>query len=368
MFRLWNVCRICPNKSITIELNNHGFLAPVVDEERCNKCGLCSIVCYKFLSDDANKEHSFEGKRVLAAIDNNKTELLTVSSGGVANRLSSTLFAEGYDVCGVVFDPHTNICKHIRAENIDDLELFKGSKYLQSNTYNAFSNLRGNKKNLVLGTPCQIYGLRKYIQKKNIEQNFILVDLFCRGVPTSFLWRAYKEYIQRVFGLGEFRSVNFKDKSISWHKFLIKIVDDTGKLYLKSVYEDLFYSFFLKNSCFSEACYDCKLRHEGVYSDIRLGDFWGEKYYSHDEGVSLVVLSTPRGEKIWESIKNSFYSEECNVEDIFKSQRFNKFPKHAKYDQILSRLSDGEKLEIIHNMVELNTEKFYKPSVNLAQK
>jgi coenzyme F420-reducing hydrogenase beta subunit len=351
---------ICPNKSITIVHNHHGFFVPIINGDACNKCGICLTVCYKYLSDDANRKYNFDGKKVFAAIDNDRNELSTVTSGGVANRFAFNLFEEGYNVCGVVFDPRTNICKHTVAEHINDLGLFKKSKYLQSNSYEAFSNLDEKKKNLVFGTPCQIYGLRNFIQKKNIEQNFILVDVFCRGVPTSLLWRSYKEYIQRVYKLGEFRLVNFKDKSISWHNFSIRIVDDFGKLYLKSVYEDLFYSFYLKNACLNEACYDCKLRHEGIYSDVRLGDFWGEKFNSYDKGVSLVVVSTKRGEELWERIKKYFYSEECNVEDIFKSQRFNKYPKHLKYDEILSSLADGEKLEIVHKITGLDTEKFYK--------
>jgi coenzyme F420-reducing hydrogenase beta subunit len=349
---------ICPMNSITIEQDDFGFYTPIIDDT-CIDCGLCTEICYKYLTDDENDEHNFNNKKVLAAIDKDHNELSTVTSGGVANRLATTMFGKGYNVCGVTFDPKNNICKHINAKNKNDIEQFKRSKYLNSYTVDAFSELDGKKKSIVFGTPCQIFGLRKYIQKVNIEEGFILVDVFCRGVPSNFLWRSYKEYIQRVFGLREFTSVNFRDKTESWHKFSMSIIDEYGKQYKETVYKDLFFSFYLKNSCFNEACYDCKLRHEGVYSDIRLGDFWGEKYYEHDEGVSLVVISTQRGEEVWEQIKELFYSEDCDVQEIFKSQRFKKFPLHPKYHEILSLLAAGEKLEEIHKQIGLDIERFY---------
>lgn len=352
---------ICPTQSISLERNENGFITPIIDDS-CIDCGKCLSVCYKYLSDDQNRKQNFGSAKVFAAIEKNKAELESVTSGGVANRLAIDSFERGIDVCGVVFNPDDDTCQHIIVNTSDDLEKIKKSKYLQSYTYDAFSSLVDSNKTIVFGTPCQIFGLRKYIQKNKIEQNFILVDVFCRGVPSYNLWTSYKQYIQRVFGLGEFQDVNFKDKSEGWHKFSIVIVDENKKVYKGLVYEDLFYSFYLKNACFSESCYDCKFRHEGIYSDIRLGDFWGEKYYSHDEGVSLCVLATKRGEETFDLVKNQFITEECKVEDIFKSQRFNKYPLHPKYHEILSLLRSGEKLEVINKCTGLISEKFYSPT------
>jgi len=352
---------ICPTQSIRIERNENGFYTPIIDDS-CIDCGKCLSVCYKYLSDDENRKFNFDSTKVFAAIEKNQAELESVTSGGVANRLAIVSFDRGVDVCGVVFDPLNDTCKHIIVNTRNDLEKIKKSKYLQSYTYDAFSSLDISKRTIIFGTPCQIFGLRKYIQQKKIEENFILVDVFCRGVPSFLLWISYKQYIQRVFGLGEFRLVNFRDKSDGWHKFSLSIFDENKKAYKGLVYKDLFYSFFLKNACFAEPCYDCKLRHEGIYSDIRLGDFWGEKYYSHDEGVSLCVLATKRGVETWESVKTFFDIEECKVEDIFKSQRFNKFPQHPKYHEILSLLRSGEKLEVVNECTGLINENFYSPA------
>jgi len=350
----------CPQKCISMKLNKFGFYSPIIDESECIECGACTDVCYKFLSLDNNNSSAFEGKRIVAAIDKDKKELSTVSSGGVGNRLAIHFFEKGYNVCGVVFDPLKDVCEHIIALNRKNLERFKTSKYIQSYTFNAFSNFDKSKKHVVFGTPCQIFGLRKYLQGEEMEDKFILVDFFCRGTPSLLLWKAYKSFIQRKFRLGDFKRVNFRNKSLGWHKFSMQIFDKNGKEYSEIVYDDLFWSFYLKNTCFNEACYDCALRHDAVYSDIRLGDFWGEKYYNHDEGVSLVILCTKRGEKTWEDIRQYFYEEECLTQDILKSQRFNKYPKYEKYNEVMNFLVNGEKLEDIHSELGLNKQGFYK--------
>lgn len=187
-----------------------------------------------------------------------------------------------------------------------------------------------------------------------------MVDFFCRGVPSIFLWKAYKSFVQRKFSIGDFKSVNFKDKFLGWHKFSMQILDTEGNRYSETVYDDLFWSFYLKNTCLNEACYDCPFRHNSVYSDIRVGDFWGEKYYHHDEGVSIVVICSERGKKAWKKVRGYFSEEKCYPQDILHSQRFNKFPKHEKYDKIIESLCKGENLEDIYLKFCLDKQGFYK--------
>lgn len=351
---------VCPEKCITIQLSLSGFWAPNVDEARCIDCGECTTVCYKQLAADADAISPFDGKRVVAAIDREPKELVTVSSGGVANRLAAHFFEKRYHIYGVVFDPSVDECKHIIAQNEEDLLRFKTSKYVQSYTPDAFASIGTPGKHMIFGTPCQIYGVRRYLQKEGIEDRYTLVDFFCRGIPSLLLWKAYKDYVQRTFGLGDIVEVNFKDKSYGWHKFSMRIVDSFGKVYSRSVYEDLFYSFFLKNSCFSEACYGCRLRHDAIFSDIRLGDFWGEKHYHQDEGVSLIVLCTEVGAAAWGEVSEHFFVEAGATEEIFLSQRFNKYPIYPRRDELLSLLTRGVKLEEIHSLLGLDVKGFYK--------
>ncbi|MDR0682282.1 MAG: Coenzyme F420 hydrogenase/dehydrogenase, beta subunit C-terminal domain, partial [Dysgonamonadaceae bacterium] len=287
----------CPHNAIVFSHNNEGFLKPTVDNVKCTDCGICTKVCYKYLEEKKPFANTFENKPVYAAWSKNRATVLSSSSGGVGFELTSYYFEQGYNICGCIFDAPNDCCKHIIVRSEDGLEAIKTSKYLQSNTVGAFSQFKKSEKQVVIGTPCQIYGLRKWIQLKKWEENFILVDFFCHGTPSFNLWKKYKEYISKNYNLNsKFESVNFRKKNpeSKWHKNAISIRDFSGKQFEKgrAFAEDLFFKFFLNNSCLSESCYNCVLRLDHCAADIRIADFWGSKYAGNDDGVSLVITNT----------------------------------------------------------------------------
>jgi coenzyme F420-reducing hydrogenase beta subunit len=273
-----SACAItCTQSAIKMITNANGFYTPVLDENFCTSCGLCKSVCYKYLDDTRiTPQASFLGKKVISVLNNYFEQMHTVSTAGVATQLAKYYFNQEYNVCGVAFDPKTDKCEHIIVQNENDITKLKGSKYLQSSCVDAFLDIfHDSKKSLIFGTPCQIYGLRQLMIQKKIEDKFILVDLFCAGVPSLNLWVRYKDFLCRIFKLANIQDVNFRDKNQGWHKYSIKITDENKVEYRQNLLYDLFFSFFLKKTCFSKACYSCKLRHDATYSDIRLGDFWG---------------------------------------------------------------------------------------------
>jgi len=337
----------CPLDCIELRENENGFISPFVDNDCCSHCGGCKESCYMYLdTSSVIPKSSFEGKRVLAVINNYFDQMKTVTSAGVASRLASYYLDEGYNVCGAVLDLERNECRHILASDKEEIRTLKGSKYLQSHTIKAFiRTINSDKPAIVFGTPCQIYGLRKEIERRRIEDRFILVDLFCRGIPTRHLWTCYKSYIQRHFDLSDFMFVNFRDKSVGWHRFGMRIIDTDGVEYFQTVYNDLFYFFYLGNLALGPACYNCKFRHDLSLADIRLGDFWGPKYMNYDDGVSLVVLLTRKGEEVWNSVEPMLRYEDCITEDIFESQKIGKIPLSDHYEETLSSLRCGDNLE-----------------------
>lgn len=357
-----SACAIaCPFDAIKIELSIEGFYEPILDDEKCTHCGLCKEVCYKYLSDkDINPGEVYKEKKIVAVLNNFTEQLHTVATAGIATKLAKQFFLNNYYVCGVSFNPQEDVCKHFILKSENDIERAKGSKYLQSYCYSAFSELfKEKKKTIVFGLPCQIFGLRKLIRQKGIEDQFVLVDFYCAGVPTLNLWVQYKDFISRIFSLGELETVNFRDKTQGWHKFSIELKDKNGQKYRQNLYNDMFYSFYLKKVCLNKPCYDCQLRHNLISSDIRLGDFWGRKYQKFDDGVELMVIITKKGEETWESIKNAFRYEYAEIKDVLASQKFNKMPIPIVYDGVIDALSKKEKLEVIHSKYDINN-KGYK--------
>lgn len=347
---------VCPHNAINITFNKEGFIIPAIDKTKCTNCGLCKKVCYKYFdARTITPKEDYKNKKVIAVLNNYYEEMHTVSSAGVASQLAKYYYNNGFNVCGVVFNPETNICKHKIAESENDIRSFKGSKYLQSFNYDAFNEIANSaKKSIIFGTPCQIYGLKKVAEIKKTEDRYIFIDLFCAGVPSFNLWKKYKSFLSRNFGLEKIKSVNFRDKTQGWHKFSIKVSDNNNNNYRQNLFNDLFYSFFLKKTCLNIPCYSCLLRHHSAFADIRLGDFWGDKYKIYDDGIGLTVLLTEKGEKAWDKIKTSCRYEECNSSDIFDSQKIDKIKIPKNHKEIIKALASEESLESINAKYEIN--------------
>ena len=348
------VCRTsCPHDAISFGLDGDGFYRPTVDSNRCTDCGICTRVCYKYLESKQPFENAFKEKPVYGAWSKNIETVKASSSGGVGYELTTHFFRQGYKVCGCVFDAPNDACKHIIAESASDLEAIRTSKYLQSNTVDAFAQFRKGEKYLVIGTPCQIYGLRKWIEINGWEENFLLVDFFCHGTPSFNLWEKYKEYLSDRHGLQKsLNNVNFRGKNpeSKWHSYAISIRDFKGKTYEqnKAFSKDLFFRLFLNNSCLNEACYECKLRLDHCASDIRIADFWGRKYAANEWGVSMVITNTSKGSHAFESIKSGLVTELCTFADLRNSQGTRFFASNKKRAAVLNELRGEKSLELIY--------------------
>ena len=344
----------CQQEAITFDYDEDGFYKPTVNEGKCTDCGICCKVCYKFLDEKISFENAFKNKSFYAAWSKDENTVITSSSGGVGYELTSYYYKSGYKICGVIFDAPNDVCKHIITKSKEDIEAIKTSKYLQSYTIEAFSQFKKSEKYVVVGTPCQIYGLRQWIKLKRWESNFILIDFFCHGTPSFHLWQKYKGYIGEKFQLNsKWKSVNFRKKNLEskWHKNAISIQDSSNKKFEKNqaFSEDLFFKFFLNNSCLNETCYSCKLRLDYCASDIRIGDFWGPKYAANNDGVSLVIINTSKGENVWEEIKNKLLIEKCTFDDLELSQSTRFFQMHPQRTAILKALQGNKLLDKIYD-------------------
>jgi coenzyme F420-reducing hydrogenase beta subunit len=350
----------CPQNAISFDRNANGFYAPAIMSERCADCGICTKVCYKYLQIKEPFENIFKEKSVYGAWSKNNETVKTATSGGIGFELTTHFSDKGYKTCGCIFDVSNDDCKHIIAQTCEDLDTIKTSKYLQSSTVEAFSQFKKDEKYLVIGTPCQIYGLRKYIQIKKWEDNFILVDFFCHGTPSFNLWKKYGEYIKKTKKLDRFAAVNFRAKNLEskWHSYAISIRDSSGRKFVqnRAFSEDLFFKFFLNESCLNDSCYQCKLRLDHCAADIRIADFWGTKYDRNEWGVSLVITNTKRGECVFDEIKDKLVVENCTFQDLQNSQGKRFIMPNKKRDIVLKELQSGKSLKkyirkILHSQI-----------------
>jgi len=308
---------ICPKNIITVKLNQDGFYQPqLCDDHSCTQCGLCLSVCA--YSSDTLLDLDNCNVTGYAAWSNDRLIRSKCSSGGLSFELGAHLIKLGYKACGVKYDPTVGRAEHFIATDVETYASSIGSKYIQSYTIPGFSQLNRNDKFFVTGTPCQIDSLRRYIRRYKIEHNYVLMDFFCHGVPSMNLWRKYTAMVSDQIGRISFAS--WRNKQAGWHNSWVMGIDGARKAapqnwdadaphleskagsheYLSPKSNgDLFYSFFLDNTCLGKACYDkCKYKIDRSAADIRVGDLWGKKYKMNAEGVSGVLVFTDRGRAV----------------------------------------------------------------------
>ena len=318
---------ICAKKAITMQLDGNGFYRPEIDAVLCNDCGLCTTTCYKFDVDvKLTGKNQLEEKKLYAAWAKDDEVIRETTSGGIGDILAHAIYRNGYKVVGVVYNIDKDRAEHRIANNEDDLIRFRGSKYIQSYTFDAFKEIVANCRNekyAVFGTPCQIYALSKMAEKRHARENFVLIDIYCHGCPSIHSWHKYLSEIKRRCGRTSFDSISFRSKKKGWGVYCVEAIGDNKTVYLSKRGKDQFYELFFSDYVLNDSCYDCKFRSSLEYCDIRLGDFWGKKFIGNHKGVSAVTLCTNKGASLFGEISGIDY-QEFDIAEFLPNQGWNK--------------------------------------------
>lgn len=285
---------VCPKACIKFETDLDGYYVAQVDIERCVKCGICKKVCPKFADfQDAGKipEKLYCGKNKDAEVQYKS------SSGGIATSLAEAALEEGYTVYGAWLDIEHRLLKHIAIRNKEDLALIRGSKYLQSYTVDAMRQIADEDKVLYIGTPCQIYALRRMYPDKDM----LLVDFRCAGTPGYNLVNKYIDYLETLNSSG-IKSINFRSKRRSWHIWGVEAEFNDGSTHFKDKHHDLFGKAFSRyHEGVHDVCRSCSFVNQS-YADIRVEDAWHlmnqVSKTDYKRGFSQIAVFTENGKKL----------------------------------------------------------------------
>ena len=286
---------ICPHNCISMYYDEEGFLYPKVDIEKCIDCHLCEKICpLKKPLQSIRKPLDIK-----AAINENEAIRLQSSSGGIFSLLADYVLDSGGVVIGASYTEDWNV-EHIVVSSKTELKQLRGSKYVQSQTKNIFKQvlklLLEGKLVLFSGTPCQISGLKSFLNKE--YDNLITIEIFCHGVPSTLV---YKKYIKEICKGEPISHVNMRAKPEGWKQYHFAINN-----YSVSWRNDLYMKAFVENLTLRPSCYNCKHKDGRSGSDIGLGDFWGvkakHKELDDDKGLSLIFLYSEKGKSILEKI------------------------------------------------------------------
>ena len=272
---------ICPHNAITMKYDDIGGYSKSINHEKCVNCRQCESVCPDIYDYSTELSKDF----IYSAVCKDKEVLKNSSSGGVAYVMAKEAIENGWSVCGVTYNSQKECAEHIVVENIENLKRIQGSKYLQSACEPAFREIIAKDSAIIFGTPCQISGIDAVLKKKKVRDRFILVDIFCHGVPSQLLWKQHLKYLRDSHKIDDNPEVRFREGK----EFIITI----GK-YKAWYNEDAFYTYFLRGWLNNESCYHCNYRRSSV-ADIRLGDCLLDKYHTLSYSPSCIIANTERG-------------------------------------------------------------------------
>lgn len=340
---------VCPRDAITIRLNGDGFYRPYLNTGKCIDCGMCVKVCYKFDSDVKVTSVEEENRITVKSAQYKQNKLLEkVTSGGVADALAKELIKQGYTCIGVTYNDDNHRAEHIVAHTEWETDAFRGSKYIQSYSFEAFKTLVKDiqtEKFAIFGLPCHIYAAHKFLTLRRKRENCILIDLFCHGCPSMLVWNKYEQTIKQKVDNKKFDDVKFRSKVKGWGTFVVVVVVEEVKAFISSPKHDEFYSLFFSDHVLNDACSNCKLRSTMEYTDIRLGDFWGKRFLSDRNGVSAVAITSEMGMSAFNAIKNLFKTEDSCMSEVIAKQSYGKVytPNMELRKMMLDGLRDSNK-------------------------
>lgn len=356
---------ICPKQCITMKIDDEGFWYPDIDKNKCINCNLCEKVC-----PIINPVKRADSKKIAYA-GMNKDEQIKIksSSGGIFSILAEYIIKNNGVVYGAGFDEDFNI-KHKRILYNTDLDLLRGSKYVQSSIGDIYkqvkNDLESNMLVLFTGTPCQVEGLRSYLKKE--YANLITMDFICHGVPSPLVWKKYLEEIKKS-KQENIKNIYFRNKDIGWKVFSLKIIFDE-KIYSNNLNNDLFMKGFLQDVYLRPSCYSCKFKKINRISDITVADFWGIENIlpkmDDDKGTSLIVVHSEKGKQLFDKLSEKMILNEVDLNEAIKynPSMISSVKYNEKRNSFFAELNSGKILtDLIRKYTKISFEKQAKNKI-----
>ncbi len=338
---------ICPKHCIEMLPDEEGFLYPKVRESECIGCNACDKVC------PVLNHRTIEGKSPdsYALRSKDKDNLMKSTSGGFTLPLAEYVFSKGGKIWGAVFDKKFRVHHVCFGADGEDFRRTRGSKYVQSDLGNCFSeikkDLKGGKIVCFIGTTCQVYGLHHFLGKE--YDNLITVDLVCHGTPSPKLWQKYLDHQKNKYK-SEIRRINFRNKTYGYHCGTMLIEFENGKKYTGSARVDYMLKSFFREISSRPSCYECHFKDLNRVSDFTIFDCWhitdlvpGVK--DDDKGYTNLFVHSEKGRKVLDEISGRYDIYPTDTEkaiDLDGIMVRGRAKKHPRRDEFFSDIDDHD--------------------------
>jgi acetyltransferase-like isoleucine patch superfamily enzyme/coenzyme F420-reducing hydrogenase beta subunit len=311
---------ICDQKAIALEIDMEGFWYPKVNPDLCIDCGSCERTCPELHVEELKADHA-EVPITLASYHKDNDIRRESTSGGLFSALANSIYDEGGYVGGSIYAEDFS-SKQFISNNREDLLRIRGSKHAQSDMTTVFKRIKSlldsGEKILMCGTPCQMAGLRLFLNKD--YESLFVIDFICLGINSPKIFRKYLESLERGFK-AKAVSVQAKNKDLGWRSLSNKIIFANNKVYLREGRKDDFIRGYITMHCISRpSCFECKYKGFPRLSDITLGDFWGienvDKTMDDNMGTSAVLINTQKGIDLFDSIREKIVTKEVALSAV----------------------------------------------------
>lgn len=300
---------ICPVSSISMVENRKGFLEPQINEILCIHCGKCVEVCPS-LNKKENSNWRSPKKYAFAA---SKALRSKSSSGGAFSLLAEHVLNKDGLVAGAAYMDDNISVHHILIDDKEQLDVLRLSKYVQSVQEDNYKKvqklLKEGKTVLYTGTPCQIAGLKSFLNGTP-QTNLYTVDVLCHGVPPAKLLR---EHLQNMFGIETIQKIAMR-RSDTW-AVCLDIYFKDGSCSCHKEKGSIFIAAFLNDMILRDCCYNCKYASLPRQGDITIGDLWSARELKlglpYEEKSSIVLVNNKEGEYLWQHVLATATDYDC---------------------------------------------------------
>lgn len=307
----------CPVDCISMQIDEEGFWYPH-SSDACINCGKCERVC-PIPRTDITANH--EAQRAFACLTKDDEIWKRSASGGAFSEICFAWGDENTIVVGAAWDGFK--VHHICAEGVSNIAKLCKSKYVASypeNTYRDIRNyLKEGRKVIYCGVPCQVAGLKSFLNHS--YDNLLTIDLICHGAGSPLVFESAIRKMEKQFG-DTINSYEFRAKRKYYEKaYLNSITAYNSKWYIVN---DPYTQLFLKQNCLRPSCgAHCKFRVKNRQGDITIADFKGltnvfPELLGTKHNYSTVVTNNAKGETIISLLNNRMFVLECDVAEIGK--------------------------------------------------
>lgn len=335
---------VCPRKAITIVEDPLGFLYPKIDRSACINCNLCSRTCPNNRALESNSP-----SRAYIGYVKEDSLLMKSSSGGAYTAILNAFLS---DKTGILYaaslDENFDLKHHRFDIKKDDISSTRKSKYIQSSLWTCYSDIKkdleSGYKVMIVGTPCQIAGVKSTL-KKNYD-NLLLVDLLCTGVCSPSFFKTHVKLLERKRQKNVISyDMRFKKKDVfdRWNVMETLIQYSDGSVEKNEFFLKMFRKLFGKHLFYRNSCYACPYKNVKRFSDITIGDWWGNEfpdYSAQGRGSSSILVNSEKGAVIANEMSQYMQLKEIAIEKVVQQQPAlrtclmgNNTPQLNKYDE-----------------------------------